>query len=102
MRGTEPYRDFAPQSEDFTFQLSLSLGLLKEGGNISPKKSSWAGKKQELRSQKPEVRIENYRVSYILSSVFCLLCLSKTTSVLVCGKSIIHNYFEGGLLCLKN
>lgn len=71
MRGTESYRDFAPQSEDFTFQLSLSLGLLKEGGNISPKKSSWAGKKQELRSQKPDIRIENYRVSYILSSVFC-------------------------------
>ena len=74
----------------FTFQLTAHIGLLKEGGN--KKKLSWAdlkcsegenyyrsfylnlfeiGTKQELRSQKPEFRIENYRIYYILFSVFC-------------------------------
>ena len=45
----------------------------------SRKGLSWAGTKQELRSQRSEVRIGNYRVAHILFSVFCFLCLLKTS-----------------------
>ena len=78
----------------------------------SCKKLSWAGTKQEDRSQmsearcqKPDVRnrMSDFSVFCALFSVFCFRCLLKTTSVLVCGQDLINlNFFEGEILCVED